>query len=119
VRRWRTRAAARSSRWRKPASGGLAPAPGLESGHGEQGIKDEKDSAPLRCPSLSNPDGDTRAVPEPDPVEAALAIGIREASSAKRWDVVAALARELEARRIARQAPNVVALRPARDGERS
>jgi hypothetical protein len=46
-------------------------------------------------------------------------MGIREASAAKRWDIVAALARELEARRVARQAPNVVALRPPRDGERS
>jgi hypothetical protein len=97
----------------------FAPAPGLESGQGAQSDSDAKDSAPLPCPSVSDPDDGTQLVPEPDPVEAALALGIREASIAKRWDVVGALARELEARRVARQAPNVVVLRPARDGERS
>ena len=61
----------------------------------------------------------TAPVPDADPVEAALAVGIREAALAKRWDVVAALARELETRRLARGAPNVVPMRTARDGERS
>jgi hypothetical protein len=44
-----------------------------------------------------------------DAVEAALAEAIRGAASAGRWDVVAQLARELEARRTPR-AGNVVAL---------
>jgi hypothetical protein len=44
-----------------------------------------------------------------DPVEVALAKALTEASAAGRFDVVAQLAKELEARRLARL-PNVVAL---------
>jgi hypothetical protein len=44
-----------------------------------------------------------------DPVEAALATALEGATAAGRWDVVAQLARELEARRLARVA-NVVTL---------
>jgi hypothetical protein len=44
-----------------------------------------------------------------DPVESALADALRGAAVAGRWDVVAQLARELEARRLA-QEPNVVTL---------
>lgn len=44
-----------------------------------------------------------------DAVEAALAVALVEATAAERWDVVAQLARELEARRFARAA-NVVML---------
>jgi hypothetical protein len=47
-----------------------------------------------------------------DPVEAALAKAIGEAATAGRFDVVALLAKELEARRLARA--NVVALDYAR-----
>jgi hypothetical protein len=46
----------------------------------------------------------------PDPVEVALAEAITKASAAGRFDVVALLARELEARRTARAATNVVPL---------
>jgi hypothetical protein len=49
------------------------------------------------------------APPEPDAVEAALAGALKGATDAGRWDVVAQLARELEARRTAR-AGNVVPL---------
>jgi hypothetical protein len=49
-------------------------------------------------------------VPEADAVEEALAFGIREATKAQRWEVVAQLATELTARRTARNAPNVIAL---------
>jgi hypothetical protein len=42
-------------------------------------------------------------------VEAALAVALERASAAGRWDVVAQLARELEARRLARE-PNVVVM---------
>jgi hypothetical protein len=48
-------------------------------------------------------------LPETDVVVAALAEAVKGAASAERWDVVAQLARELEARRIAR-AGNVVPL---------
>jgi hypothetical protein len=51
--------------------------------------------------------------PETDAVVAALAEALKRAASAERWDVVAQLARELEARRIAR-AGNVVALGSSR-----
>jgi hypothetical protein len=46
-------------------------------------------------------------------VEAALAKALEGATAAGRWDVVAQLAKELEARRLARE-PNVLALDPAR-----
>jgi hypothetical protein len=46
-------------------------------------------------------------------VDASLAAAVAEASRAGRWDVVAQLARELEARRVAR-AENVVELRGRR-----
>lgn len=56
-------------------------------------------------------------VPQSDAVEEALAFGIREATNAQRWDVVAQLATELTARRNARTAPNVVALPRGRNRE--
>jgi hypothetical protein len=46
-----------------------------------------------------------------DPVEAALADALTRASAAGQWDVVASLARELEARRLARADGKVVPLR--------
>jgi ribosomal protein L18E len=49
-----------------------------------------------------------------DVVEAALADALTKASAASEWTVVAQLARELEARRTARQASNVTALDAAR-----
>jgi hypothetical protein len=52
-----------------------------------------------------------------DAVEAALAKALEGATAAGRWDVVAQLARELEARRLARMA-NVVVL-PAKMRRRS
>jgi hypothetical protein len=42
-------------------------------------------------------------------VERAVAKALEGATAAQRWDVVAQLARELEARRLARE-PNVVAM---------
>jgi hypothetical protein len=41
-----------------------------------------------------------------DPVEVALAVGLRAAVEAQQWDVVAQLAKELEARRTARTSTN-------------
>lgn len=54
--------------------------------------------------------------PEGDPVEAALAKALEGATEAKRWDVVAQLAGELEARRRVRS--NVRALGEERDRRR-
>jgi hypothetical protein len=45
-----------------------------------------------------------------DAVEVALAKALETATAEKRWDVVAQMGRELEARRVAREAPNVVAI---------
>ena len=42
-----------------------------------------------------------------DPVEAALAEALRKATEAGRWEVVGQLARELEARRMARRASRI------------
>lgn len=53
-------------------------------------------------------------LPPPDPVEAALGDALTKASAAGAWEVVGQLARELEARRKARQAPEVVDLDAAR-----
>lgn len=50
-------------------------------------------------------------------VEAALADALSKAAVAERWDVVALLARELEARRLA-AAGNVVAIDTAKGGRR-
>jgi hypothetical protein len=57
--------------------------------------------------------------PEAEPVgiEAALATALVQAAGAGRFDVVAQLARELEARRLSR-AGNVVRLETARRGEK-
>lgn len=49
-----------------------------------------------------------------DAVEGALAHALREATLAGRWDVVSQLAGELEARRLARSAPNVVPIAKAK-----
>jgi hypothetical protein len=57
----------------------------------------------------TRPDVTASAAPAADAVEAALAGAICGATDAARWDVVAQLARELEARRTAR-AGNVVVL---------
>ena len=57
-------------------------------------------------------EGAAESLPIPGGVEAVLAAALERASVAGRWDVVAQLARELEARRLA-ASPNVVTL-PAR-----
>ncbi len=53
-----------------------------------------------------------------DPVETALADAIGRASIAGEWGIVGQLARELEARRTAREARNVVTLRPPKKDSR-
>jgi integrase len=82
----------------------------------------ENHAASARC---SNPLGDAviserssnrRAIigeSAPDPVEVALAFALTEAAKAGRFDVVGQVARELEARRLART-PNVVTLETKR-----
>jgi hypothetical protein len=76
---------------------------------------DARASAPEFAPSEGETSQDSaesrnalpRQAAASDPVEAALAKALEEAATAKRWDVVAHIAGELEARRLAR-AGNVV-----------
>ncbi len=70
---------------------------------------DEPSSPPEHSSHGSVPFQEPSA-PFHDPVELALADAINRASQARRWEVVAQLARELEARRRAREADNVVSL---------
>jgi len=59
----------------------------------------------------SLPESPPPPLPEMDLVEVALADAIRAAAAAGQWGVVAQLARDLEARRDSRSAPNVVPIR--------
>lgn len=75
--------------------------------------------------AVSNVDDEARSTPDSPPsgpafgpadgVERALAVALERAAMAGRFDVVAQLARELEARRLA-SSPNVVALPAKRPG---
>jgi hypothetical protein len=56
---------------------------------------------------------------EIDSVEAALSDALTRASAAGEWSAVAALAKELEARRLARAATNVIAIDRSTRGGRS
>lgn len=69
------------------------------------------------CPPSSSPSGQSRGNerPDRDPVEAALAAALERASVVGEWAVVAELARQLEARRRERVAPDVAELDVARD----
>ncbi len=51
-----------------------------------------------------------------DPVQVALAGALTKAAAAGEWSVVGQLSRELEARRKAHEAPNVVPIRPTKNG---
>ncbi len=64
-------------------------------------------------PSLGQAES-VSAASEPDAVELALAVALRGATEAGRWEVVSQLAAELRARREARQAPEVVSIAAAR-----
>jgi hypothetical protein len=68
-----------------------------------------KDATEATRDDARRPEVSASAYPGADAVEAALAEAIRGAASAGEWATVAALARELEARRVAR-AGNVVTL---------
>jgi hypothetical protein len=59
-------------------------------------------------------DQDVPQTTERDPVEAALAKALERATGVGRWDVVAQLAGELQARRTAHQAPKVIDLNRVR-----
>jgi hypothetical protein len=63
----------------------------------------------LEAPTASEVVGNSRSelLPASDPVEAALAEAVKLASLAGQWDVVSVLARELSARRLARESPAV------------
>ncbi|MCR4340112.1 MAG: tyrosine-type recombinase/integrase [Gemmatimonadaceae bacterium] len=69
------------------------------------------DSAPVETPLAPIGDGPKVVT---DAVEEALAEALRGASAAGQWQVVELLARELEARRKARSASNVVTLDPSK-----
>lgn len=84
---------------------------------GKQGISDEVEPPVDGTKSLNtsadvdrSESGDRNA----DPVECAIAASLTEATKSGQWDLVAQLARELQARREARSAPNVVHLPIAR-----
>ena len=81
---------------------------------------DAEKTSPARAPRSPEIDPEQRAEWQSsgnaDPVEAALAKALGEASTAGRFDVVAQLARELEARRGVRTG-NAVRLDPARRGQ--
>jgi hypothetical protein len=81
-------------------------APGVVDRHINDADRATQDDA-------KRPEVSASRLPETDVVEAALAEAIKRATSAERWDVVSQLARELEARRIAR-AGNVVMLGSSR-----
>ena len=74
----------------------------------------EPDQVPPHLPPEHG--GTLAAVGHGDPVERALADALTAATSAGQWDVVAQLARELQARREATSAPNVVRLTPSKRG---
>ena len=64
-----------------------------------------------KSPTNTHTDGGgTNAGRFADPVEAALANALTMASAAGEWSAVAQLAKELEARRVARTSSNVVAI---------
>jgi hypothetical protein len=58
----------------------------------------------------------TPLAPFQDAVEVALADALQRAAIEHRWDVVSQLARELEARRLARSSDKVVTLSDAKRG---
>jgi len=74
-----------------------------------------RDGADTRSSPIVEPKAQSR--PNRDPVEEALAEALRKASEGGQWDVVATLARELQARREARA--GVVDLENARKGRRT
>ncbi len=69
----------------------------------------DHDSSLPAIPARSPEPGES--APPPDAVDEALATGLAEAARAGRWDVVTALSRELELRRLARVDSKVVPLR--------
>jgi hypothetical protein len=97
------------SEWPKVPDSKGEPAPHSPAENGSVAKKpparDDDDRADTRGPSHS---GQSRG--NADPVETALADALTKASAAGEWTTVAALARELEARRKGRQAPEVIIL---------
>jgi hypothetical protein len=79
-----------------------------------QGVGNTDASTTVEHASHGSAPFQTPLAPFPDPVEVALAEALSNASDAGKWDVVAQLARELEARRKASNADNVVRLEAER-----
>lgn len=107
----------------EPRAASPAPNDGPPAPRGEQGAPSsspagDRDPKPENLDDL---DG-SRAAAEPaavgGDVVASLALALARAAEAGRWDVVALLAKELEARRLA-NLPNVVAIGAKRHGSGS
>jgi hypothetical protein len=92
------------------ASYGASTSSGKPQGEGAPGTV-KQGGGPESSPTVTGPNPASGQVVASvgNPVEEALARALREASVAGRWDVVAQLARELEARRDAKPG-NVVSL---------
>jgi len=93
----------------------------LEADSADPGEHGSEISTPACTPGITGEHGGPpetgeggQPTTEHDPVERALAEAIRGATAAARWDVVVQLARELQARREARDAPEVFRLSGAR-----
>jgi len=88
-------------------------APGIENADHPENAGEADRSSEVDAPDLAAPDGPNPATAgavndsanDSDSVERALARAVELAAAAGEWDAVATLARELSARRLAREAP--------------
>jgi len=90
-----------------------AKKPGGIAVHSHTSVAERSEKPAASAQTVVDADTVGPGVGPADPVEAALAHALTKAAEAGRFDVVAQLARELEARRLA-QEPNVVALTVSR-----
>jgi hypothetical protein len=81
----------------EPPANGLRKQDGGPEGSGSTEFPQETEVASPRSSPIVEATAQSR--PNQDPVETALAEALRRASEASQWDVVATLARELQARR--------------------
>jgi hypothetical protein len=108
----------REHEWRNGRRTGFRfPATGDDEGQPVGSAEDE----PPQIARVTTAGHDSQALghdsTEPvDVVEAALANALAKATAAERWDLVSQLAKELEARRLARSARNVVTLTERKPG---
>jgi hypothetical protein len=74
----------------------------------------DAEDVPLKEPNAAKDRQPDQSLDQPDAVEAALANALQAATAAGRWDVVGELARQLDARRAAAAAPNVIPIKRRR-----